>query len=55
MADYALIELLLVFGGALAFLTWQYWSVNRDIRERERREAEENERSASDHAAPPKT
>ncbi|GGB33936.1 hypothetical protein GCM10011316_02520 [Roseibium aquae] len=39
MADYALIELVIVFGGAMLLIGWQYWSVTRDIRRRENREA----------------
>jgi uncharacterized membrane protein len=43
-SSYALIELVLVFGGFLVFIGWQYVSVTRRIRAREeaaKRQAEE--------------
>lgn len=47
-----LIEVVLIFGGVLAFGWWQLWSLKKDreqtARERERREGEGRERAQAD-------
>ena len=40
--DYGLIELVLSFGGILAILFWQLYSVKRSIREDARKKDEAN-------------
>ncbi len=39
---YYLFKGLLVFGGLFAFLGWQLWDVNRDIRRAKAKDAQED-------------
>lgn len=53
--DFKLVELVLVFGGVLAFAIWQLVSVNRELRrDREKQAAQDAaRREAGDEAPPP--
>lgn len=41
---YYLVKGLLVFGGLFAFLGWQFWDVDRDIKRAKAKEASEGAR-----------
>lgn len=49
MAYYGLIEVVLVFGGVLAFVAWQLHDVKKA--QRERQAAEQNRRPSEDRKA----
>lgn len=53
--DFKLVELVLVFGGVLAFAVWQLVSVNRELRrDREQQAAKEAAQARPDgERAPP--
>lgn len=52
MNGYALVEIVLVFGGTLAFVAWQLWDVKRARLAREAHERVEKERAANATAEP---
>ena len=41
--EYYLFKGALVFGGLFAFLGWQLWDVNRDIRRAKEKDAQESD------------
>ncbi len=52
--DFKLIELVLVFGGVLAFAIWQLVSVNRELRrDREKQAAKDAAPSSPGEQRPP--
>lgn len=52
MNGYALVEIVLVFGGTLAFVAWQLWDVKRARLAREAQERVEKERAGKATAEP---
>ncbi|TWI85970.1 hypothetical protein JM93_02677 [Roseibium hamelinense] len=48
MPEAALLEIVLVFGGFIAFIIWQQKSLKRDIKAREERERKERENPPPD-------
>jgi hypothetical protein len=51
MNGYAIVEIVLVFGGTLAFVAWQLWDVKKARLAREAQERADRDRSAADMTA----